>query len=207
MEKHMFFGNTPPRHTRRDALKGLAGFAVAAGILPLASFAAAAADSSRKILIAYFSHTGNTRTVAGMIHAAVGGDMFEIQAAEPYPSEHSATERRARKEWEDKARPALAVTFPADMSAYDTIFIGYPNWFRTTPMIVRSFLEQFGFTGKTLVPFCTHGGNGLADSPRDIAQSCPQATLVEGFAVRGSRAARAHDDVMAWLQEKNFLTR
>ena len=60
MEKHMAFGNTPPRHTRRDALKGLAGFAVAAGILPLASFAAAAADSSRKILIAYFSHTGNT---------------------------------------------------------------------------------------------------------------------------------------------------
>ncbi len=102
MEKHMFFGNTPPRHTRRDALKGLAGFAVAAGILPLASFAAAAADSSRKILIAYFSHTGNTRTVAGMIHAAVGGDMFEIQAAEPYPSEHSATERRAGKEWETR---------------------------------------------------------------------------------------------------------
>ena len=82
MEKHMAFGNTPPRHTRRDALKGLAGFAVAAGILPLASFAAAAADSSRKILIAYFSHTGNTRAVAGMIHAAVGGDIFEIQAAE-----------------------------------------------------------------------------------------------------------------------------
>ena len=133
--------------------------------------------------------------------------MFEIQAAEPYPSEHSATERRARKEWEDNARPALAVTFPVDMSAYDTIFIGYPNWFRTTPMIVRSFLEQFGFAGKTLVPFCTHGGNGLADSPRDIAQSCPQATLVEGFAVRGSRAAKAQDDVLAWLQEKNFLTR
>ena len=107
----------------------------------------------------------------------------------------------------DKARPALAVTFPADMSAYDTIFIGYPNWFRTTPMIVRSFLEQFGFAGKTLVPFCTHGGNGLADSPRDIAQSCPQATLVEGFAVRGSRAARAHDDVMAWLQMRFLLTR
>ena len=128
-------------------------------------------------------------------------------AAEPYPSEHSATERRARKEWEDNARPALAVTFPADMNAYDTIFIGYPNWFRTTPMIVRSFLEQFGFAGKTLVPFCTHGGNGLADSPRDIAQSCPQATLVEGFAVRGSRAAKAQDDVLAWLQEKNFLTR
>lgn len=111
------------------------------------------------------------------------------------------------KEWEDNARPALAVTFPVDMSAYDTIFIGYPNWFRTTPMIVRSFLEQFGFAGKTLVPFCTHGGNGLADSPRDIAQSCPQATLVEGFAVRGSRAAKAQDDVLAWLQEKNFLTR
>ena len=67
MEKHMAFGNTPPRHTRRDALKGLAGFAVAAGILPLASFAAAAADSSRKILIAYFSHTGNTRAVAGTV--------------------------------------------------------------------------------------------------------------------------------------------
>jgi flavodoxin len=207
MEERIILRNMAPRYTRRDVLKGLVGLALATGALPLTSLAAVAADSSRKILIAYFSHTGNTRTVAGMIHAAVGGDMFEIQAAEPYPSEHSATERRARKEWEDNARPALAVTFPADMSAYDTIFIGYPNWFRTTPMIVRSFLEQFGFAGKTLVPFCTHGGNGLADSPRDIAQSCPQATLVEGFAVRGSRAAKAQDDVLAWLQEKNFLTR
>lgn len=207
MRNRTTFGNMPLRYTRRDAVKGLVGLALATGGLSLTSLVAAAADSSHKILIAYFSHTGNTRTVAGMIHAAVGGDMLEIRAAEPYPPEHSATERRAKKEWEDNARPALAMEFPADMNGYDIIFIGYPNWFRTTPMVVRTFLEQFGFAGKKLVPFCTHGGNGLANSPRDIAQSCPQASLVEGFAVRGSRAARAHNDVMAWLQEKNLLNR
>ena len=205
MKTHDKLHNRNEHYTRRDALKGLAGLALMTGLSPFMSSTASAADSPRKILIAYFSHTGNTRTIAEMIHAAVGGDMLEIRAAEPYPPEHSATERRARKEWEDNARPALGMELPADMGVYDTIFIGYPDWFRTTPMIVRTFLEQFGFAGKTLVPFCTHGGNGLADSPRDIAQSCPQATLVEGLAVPGSRAAKAQNDVLSWLQEKKLL--
>lgn len=158
-----------------------------------------------EILIAYFSHTGNTRTVAGMLHAAVGGDMLEIKTAEPYAAEHAATERRARKEWEDNARPALSMEFPSDMDSYDMIFVGYPNWFRTAPTVVRAFLEQFGFAGKTLAPFCTHGGNGLADSLRDIAQSCPQATVLDGLAVRGSRAASAQSAVNDWLQGHEML--
>lgn len=157
------------------------------------------------MLIAYFSHTGNTRTVAGMIHAAVSGDMLEIKAADPYPAEHAATERRARKEWEDDARPALSMEFPADMDSYNIIFVGYPDWFRTSPMAVRTFLEKFAFAGKTLAPFCTHGGNGLADSLRDIAQSCPQAAVLDGLAVRGARAASAQNAVKDWLQGHETL--
>lgn len=95
--------------------------------------------------------------------------------------------------------------FPSDMDSYDMIFVGYPNWFRTAPTVVRAFLEQFGFAGKTLAPFCTHGGNGLAHSLRDIAQSCPQATVLDGLAVRGSRAASAQSAVNDWLQGHEML--
>lgn len=205
MKKDIHFSRINDMHGRRTVLKCLAFLTLTAGTLPVMPFTARAAMNKPEILIAYFSHTGNTRTVAGMLHAAVGGDMLEIKAAEPYPAEHAATERRARKEWEDNARPALSMEFPADMHGYDIIFIGYPNWFRTAPTVVRTFLEQFGFAGKTLAPFCTHGGNGLADSLRDIAQSCPQATVLDGLAVRGSRAAHAQSAVNDWLQGHEML--
>lgn len=95
--------------------------------------------------------------------------------------------------------------FPADMDSYNIIFVGYPDWFRTSPMAVRTFLEKFAFAGKTLAPFCTHGGNGLADSLRDIAQSCPQAAVLDGLAVRGARAASAQNAVKDWLQGHETL--
>lgn len=207
MKKHIHLSGGSDMHSRRTVLKGLALLALAAGALPAVPCTARAAMKKPHILIAYFSHTGNTKTVAGMIHTAVGGDMLEIKVAAPYPAEHAATERRARKEWEDNARPALAMEFPADMDSYDIIFAGYPNWFRTTPMAVRTFLEKFAFAGKTLAPFCTHGGNGLADSVRDIARSCPQATVLDGLAVRGSRAAHAQNAVHDWLHAHGALAR
>lgn len=205
MKKDIHFSRSSDLHSRRAVLKGFAFLALAAGTLPVMPFTSRAATKKPKVLIAYFSHTGNTRTVARMIHASVGGDMLEIKAADPYPAEHAATERRARKEWEDNTRPALSMKFPADMNSYDIIFIGYPDWFRTTPMAVRTFLEKFAFAGKKLAPFCTYGGNGLADSLRDIAQSCPQATVLDGLAVRGARAANAQTPVKDWLQGHEAL--
>ena len=158
------------------------------------------------MLIAYFSHTGNTALVAEQIHALTGGDMHRIRTVEIYPEEHDPCSELAGRQLRANYRPELAARVDG-MEQYPVVFLGYPIWWHTMPMACRTFLESYDFSGKTLVPFCTHGGNGLADSPRDIAQSCPQATLVEGFAVRGSRAAKAQDDVLSWLQEKNFLTR
>ena len=192
--------NIKTNHSRRTVLKGLGMAALVTGMLPFTSLTAHAAPESPKVLIAYFSHTGNTRTVAQMIHTAVGGDMLEIKVQQAYPSEHNPSERRARQEFDDKARPALATTFPADMDKYNIIFVGYPNWFKTAPMAMFTFLEQFKFAGKTIVPFTTHGGNGLANSSRDIASACPQATVLEGLAVSGRRAASAQETVTQWLQ-------
>lgn len=191
--------------SRRTMLKDLAFSALAMSLLPATSLTAHAA-AKPKVLISYFSHTGNTRAVARVIHAAVGGDLLEITVQQTYPAEHSITESRAQQEWEENVRPALAMEFPADMDAYDLIFVGYPCWFRTTPMAVLTFLEQFKFAGKTIAPFTTHGGNGLANGPRDMAKSCPQATVIEGLAIGERRVANAEGTVNAWLQKNAMLT-
>lgn len=191
--------------SRRAMLKGIAFSALAMSLLPATSLTAHAA-AKPKVLIAYFSHTGNTRAVARTIHAAVGGDLLEITVQQTYPTEHNITEPRARREWEENVRPALATEFPADMDTYDLIFVGYPCWFRTTPMAVLTFLEQFKFAGKTIAPFTTHGGNGLANGPRDIAKSCPQATVLEGLAIGERRATNAEGAVNEWLQKNAQLT-
>ena len=184
---------------RRTVLKSLALFALTA-VIPMSPLTARANTGQQKILIAWFSHTGNSKAVADTIHAAVGGDMLEIKNRQPYPEEHSITEPRARREWEENARPELATVFPSDMDSYDIIFVGYPCWFKTAPMPMFTFLEQFKFAGKTIVPFTTHGGNGLANGPRDIARSCPQATVLEGLALRSREAANAQGAVNKWLR-------
>lgn len=107
-----------------------------------------------KILIAYFSHTGNTELAAWQIQAAVGGQLFAIQTEVPYPQDKSECGKIAKQELAGNERPPLAADL-ADISQYDTIFIGYPVWYGTTPMAVRTFLEAHDFSGKVLVPFCT----------------------------------------------------
>lgn len=190
--------------SRRTVLKGLAFSALALSMLPATSLTAQATNKP-KVLIAWFSHTGNTKAVANTIHAAVGGDMLEIKNRQPYPAEHSITEPRARREWEENVRPELATVFPLDMDSYDIIFVDYPCWFKTAPMVMFTFLEQFTFAGKTIVPFTTHGGNGLANGPRDIAKSCPQATVLGGLALRSREAANAEGAVNKWLQSNTLL--
>ncbi|MFQ8738501.1 MAG: flavodoxin [Bilophila wadsworthia] len=147
----------------------------------------------------YFSHTGNTRTVARQIHAAVGGDILELQTVQTYPADHDSTVRQAEKEEENNFRPQLSTQFPEGMNDYDIIFVGYPVWVYTMPMALYSFFDQFKFPGKTIVPFSTHLGSGLADGPKQIARLCPQATVSKGLAIRGNRVASSQDTVNDWL--------
>lgn len=153
-----------------------------------------------KILVAYFSHSGNTRVIANQIHEKVGGDIFEIVTVNPYPKDYDAVVDQAKQEQEDNYRPELA-TEVENMDSYDVVFIGYPNWWGTMPMPVFTFLEEYKFSGKTIIPFCTHEGSGLGRSVEDITELCPQSTILDGLAIRGSSVETAQDDVSEWLRE------
>lgn len=159
---------------------------------------------NKKILIAYFSKTGNTREVANQIHANVGGDMFEIKTVDPYPADYKATVDQAKREQENNYRPKLTATVQ-NMDSYDVIFLGYPNWWRTMPMAVFSFLEGYNFSGKTIIPFCTHEGSRLGRSVSDLRQLCPQATILDGLAIQGSSAKNAQNDVATWLRQIGII--
>nr|WP_145584481.1 flavodoxin [Yersinia intermedia] len=121
--------------------------------------------------------TGSTQFVAQLIQKQTDGDLFRIETATPYPRQHDALLRVAEKEQQTNARPSLKTPLP-DLSNYDTIYVGYPIWWYTMPMVIYSLFEQNDFAGKTVIPFTTHGGSRLADSLRQIARMQPQARLV-----------------------------
>lgn len=154
----------------------------------------------KKILIAYFSHSGNTKVIANDIKATVGGDLFEIKTVEPYPTLYTAVVEQAGKEQKVDTRPKL-LSAVENMDAYDTVFIGYPNWWATMPMGVFTFLESYDFSNKTILPFCTHEGSGLGRSVRDIQKLCPNSIFGEGLAIRGGSVHRAQNYVTVWLKK------
>jgi flavodoxin len=155
------------------------------------------------ILVAYFSHTGNTREIANQIHERVGGDIFEIVTVDPYPDDYNACVDKAKQEQDDNSRPELA-TKVENMDSYDVVFVGYPIWWETMPMAVFTFLEEYDFSGKTIIPFCTHEGSGLGSSVEDIKKLCPNSTVLEGLAVRGSNVNNAQNEVLEWLRKIEY---
>ena len=157
-------------------------------------------SGTKKILVAYFSYSGNTREIANQIHKIVGGDIFEIQAAKPYPTDYDAVVKQARQELDSGYKPPLK-TKVENINSYDLIFIGYPNWCGTIPAPVKTFLSGYDFSGKTIVPFCTYGGSGLGRSVSDISKLCPKSTLLESVAIRGSDVKTAQDEVSEWLRK------
>ena len=167
----------------------------------MAAFAvsgAGAQQPSGKVLVAYFSHSGNTREVARQISEATGGDLFEIVPATPYPTEYRAVVDQGKKEIEAGVRPALKNPV-GDLSQYDVIFVGSPCWWATIAPPVTTFLSSCDLAGKTVVPFMTHEGSGMGQIEQHVAKACPGATVIEGLAIKGSNAAASADAVAAWL--------
>lgn len=166
-----------------------------------------------KSLIAYFSRKGNnyvggsivnlsignTEVVANIIQELKGSDMFEIQTVKSYPKDYTETTNVAQKELRENARPELT-EIVEDMDSYDVIYLGYPNWWGTMPMAVYTFLESYDFSGKTIIPYCTHEGSGMGSSERDIKKLCPNAKVFSGLAIRGGSVSRADKDVEKWLK-------
>ena len=157
------------------------------------------------VLIAYFSWGGNTRGIAEEIQAQTGADLFEIQLVEPYSTDYNTVLEQAQQDQNAQARPELS-THVEDMEQYDTILLGYPNWWASIPMPVASFLGEYDFTGKTIVPFCSHGGGRFGQSLTAITKLVPEAVLGEGLAISYSGGSGMPDDVAAWLEENQIPT-
>jgi len=154
---------------------------------------------TKKILVAYFSHSGNTREIANQIHKSAGSDIFEIQSVKPYPHNYDAVVEQAKQELESDHKPALK-TKMENIKPYDLVYIGYPIWWGTFPAPVKTFLSEYDFSGKTILPFCTHEGSGLGRSITDISNLCPKSTLLDGIAIWGRNVKTAQNKVSEWLQ-------
>ncbi|HUI40222.1 MAG TPA: flavodoxin [Methanothrix sp.] len=170
--------------------------------------------ANSRSLIAYFSRkgnnyvggsivslpVGNTEVAAKKIQKLAGSDIFQIRTVKSYPKDYTEATNVAQKEQKENARPELAEKVN-DMDSYDVIYIGYPNWYGTMPMAVFTFLEAYDFSGKTIVPFCTHEGSGMGSSERDIKRLCPKAKVLSGLAIRGGSVERADKEIENWIKK------
>lgn len=156
------------------------------------------AESSASINVRDGELVGNMQYLAEFIAGETGGDLFQIITEQEYPVTYRDTTDLAKEEQNNGERPALS-SHVENMDQYDVIFLGFPNWWGTLPQAVMTFLEEYDFTGKTIVPFCSHGGSRLGRAPQDIAALCPGAQLLDGLAVRDSAVSGAQSDVQAWL--------
>ena len=171
-----------------------------------------------KTLIAFFSRadenyfggamryvkTGNTEIVAGIIKELIGADTFKIEMKNPYSPVYMTCIDEAKNDFRSDARPEL-VSIPESIDEYDTVVLGYPNYWGTMPMAVVTFLEKFDFTGKTILPLCTNEGSGMGSSERDIKKYAKGADVKRGLPVTGSQAANSKDAVKKWLAANGLI--
>ena len=142
---------------------------------------------------------GNTEVAAGMIQELTGADLFKIEQAKPYSKGYNDCIEEAKEDQQNHARPAL-VSCPDSVDEYDTIYLGFPNYWNTMPMAVFTFLEHYDFGGKVITPFCTHEGSGMGRSVSDIKSLCPDAVVGDGLAILGSRVNKSKVDIERWLK-------
>ena len=167
-----------------------------------------------KILIVYYSRKGenywngsiksiakgNTERVAEFIKKAVGGDLFEVETVRSYSESYMTCIDEAKQELREKARPEIKA-YPDNFEEYDTIFVGYPNWWGTMPMCMFTLLEKYDFTGKTIIPFCTNEGSGMGGSERDLKKLCKGATVKPGLSIHGAEAEQSESKAAAWAKK------
>ncbi len=156
------------------------------------------ASGNENVLIAYFSWGGNTEGIAEEIQRQTGADLFEITLVKPYSNDYNTVLNEAQRDQNEQARPELS-SHVENMEDYDVIILGYPNWWASIPMPVASFLEEYNFEGKTIIPFCSHGGGRFGQSLTAIAKLVPDSTMGEALSVHYSGGSALNEDIGQWL--------
>jgi flavodoxin len=149
-----------------------------------------------KTLVVYFTRTNNTQRIANHINDIMNVDMYQIQVVNPYPEDYDQTTQVAQQEKNNNARPEIA-NLPENIDEYETIIIGFPIWWGSRPMVIATFLEAFDFTGKNIVPFCTHGGGGVSQAFTEVQAHTPNSVHLQGLVQSGGGATRG--TVENWL--------
>lgn len=162
------------------------------------------ASASASIQVADGERTGNTGMVARMIQDAIGADLFSIRTEESYPDNYEDTVDQGQEEQAENARPRLTEQIE-NPDQYDTVFLGFPNWWGDMPMAVYSFLEEYDLSGKTIVPFVTSGGSGFSGTVSEIETLEPDAEVQEGLSIGASSVQDARNDVESWLRELGYM--
>lgn len=171
-----------------------------------------------KTLIAFFSRAdenyfggsmryvdvGNTEIAVGKIGELIDADVFKIEMKRPYAKEYMTCINEAQADLQSNARPEL-VSLPESIDAYDTVILAYPNYWGTMPMAVFTFLDQFDFSGKTILPLCTNEGSGMGSSERDIRNTCAGATIARGLSIAGHSVNSAKPQIEKWLKQNGLL--
>lgn len=161
------------------------------------------ASSGASRVVAQGKRYGSTEYIARLIGDAIGGELFAIRTVEAYPGTHRELVEIAKKEKESGFRPKLSTHIP-NLQAYDIIFVGYPNWWFDMPMPLYSFFEEYDFAGKTIIPFCTHGGSRFSQSVKTIATLEKGARVIQGPSVSGNNVPSAKESVLKWLKDQGF---
>ena len=171
-----------------------------------------------KTLIAFFSRAdenyfggamryvkvGNTEIVAGLMKELIDADTFKIEMKDPYSPVYMTCIEEAKRDKQNNARPELT-DYIDSIDEYDTIVLGYPNYWGTFPMAVATFLERYDFTGKIILPLCTNEGSGMGASESDVKKSAKGATVKRGLAITGSKAADSKAAVKNWFAANGLV--
>lgn len=162
------------------------------------------ASSSASIQMLDGQMSGNTGVVASVIADLTGADIFSIRTVESYPDNYNDTIDQGQEEQQEDVRPELSGQIE-NLDSYDTIFLGYPNWWGDMPMAIYSSLDEYDLSGKTIVPFVTSGGSGFSGSVEEIEDAEPDAEVLEGLSLSDSEATDAQSDIEEWLGELGYL--
>ena len=186
------FGSQTPSAVKEDKMQSLQDSGQKVEALP-----------GKKALVVYFSYTGHTRLLAEQIQQMTGADIFELQPAVPYSKDYKTVEQQGKKEVDEGYKPELKAQVP-DLASYDVIFVGTPIWWYTVSPVTAAFLSNPALAGKTIVPFCTHGGYGAGHSLEDMRKTATKSTVLDELVLEGSDKGYDRKNILAWLNKAGF---